>query len=288
MDKRSPHRPQPARNVSSPVPLVLKVGLAASLLANAVLLGLVVASSRERPTPERPQPPSADARGAKPAEPTAVTHTAGLGAPTRGDPPLAGELRAYAALGTFVAENNHIPSLNWTQPQFAAFVQGLRSTYEGRGYPVDEEAIKLRDQISTKVQALLQTKQSNPIEDYFRTLREKEGVQKTESGLHYRITEQGAGEKPGPEATVVVSYAGRLPDGKSLPMLVRARVKTPVKDLLPGLAEGVQLLPPGGKALVYLPPALSFRSGPWPEGIPQGAPIIVFLELHEVKGEERE
>ena len=283
MDKRRQNRPEPTAAVNPPTSMVPKVLLGLSLAANAALLFLVV---RERTTggarPRAEGPPSAAV-----AQPTPSRISGSPVAPVtpmanHNEPPLARELRPYASLGTFVAENNHIPALNWTEPQFSAFLQGLRSTYEGRGYPVDEEAIKLRDEISSKVQAMVQARQTDPIEDYFRTLREKEGVQKTDSGLHYRVTEPGNGEKPTADATVVVSYSGRLPDGRSLPMLVRARVKTPVKDLLPGLAEGVQLLPPGGKALVYLPPSLAFRSGPWPEGIPQGAPIIVFLELHDV------
>lgn len=57
-----------------------------------------------------------------------------------------------------------------------------------------------------------------------------------------------------------------------------------VTDLLPGLAEGVQLLKPGGKALVYLPPQLSFGTGDWPDKVPRGMPLAFFLELHEVVG----
>jgi FKBP-type peptidyl-prolyl cis-trans isomerase FkpA len=251
------------------------------LLAGALVFAFSKRSSQNdlaessRAAPASPAPAVATAPAAPAASATAVN-------PLAGDAPLSRDLRPYAALGTFVAENNHIPELQWTEAQFAAFQQGLRSTFEGRGYPVDEEAVKLRDDISRKVQAMLDAKKSDPIEDYFRTLREKENVQRTPSGLHYRITEQASGDKPTADATVVVSYAGRLPDGRSLPILTRARVRTPVKDLLPGLAEGVQLLSAGGKALVYLPPSLSFRNGPWPAGIPQGAPIIVFLELHDV------
>ena len=35
-------------------------------------------------------------------------------------------------------------------------------------------------------------------------------------------------------------------------------------------------------SLPDLPPALSFGSGPWPDGVPAGAPTVFFLELHEV------
>lgn len=196
--------------------------------------------------------------------------------------PRSRELAPYAGLGSFMAENNRIPDLNWSEPQFAAFLEGFRASYEGRGLPLDDDAKRLRDEISNRVQKMLAAEQPNPMEEYFRSLREKEGVLKTASGLHYRITETGSGPTPQPGDTVTISFAGRLPDGKTLPPLTKARVKMVVHDLLPGLAEGVQLLRVGGKALVYLPPELAFSEQNWPAQLPKGTPLVFFLELHEI------
>jgi FKBP-type peptidyl-prolyl cis-trans isomerase len=192
------------------------------------------------------------------------------------------ELTPYAGLGSFMAENNRIPDLKWTEPQFVAFIDGFRASYEGRGLPLDDDAKRLRDEISRKVQSMLAAEQPNPMEEYFHALRDKEGVLKTSSGLHYRITESGDGPTPQPSDSVVISFAGRLPDGKTLPPLTRARVKMVVRDLLPGLAEGVQFLRVGGKALVYLPPDLAFTEKNWPPQLPKGTPLVFFLELHEI------
>lgn len=243
--------------------------LIASLTANAVLIGYVVRLSQKAAgtnavsTTALPTP--------KPAPPTNSANA-----------PLPFNLTPYAALGTFVSESNHIPALKWSKDQLDAFQRGIQASYEGRGYPVDEEATKLRDEISAKVQAMIDAKQSDPIADYFKLLREREGVKSTESGLHYRITQEGSGEKPTADSTVLVSYSARLPNGENIPALSRARVRSAVSDLLPGMAEGVQMLTPGGKALIYLPPALSFGNGQWPPSVPKGAPIIFFVELHEV------
>lgn len=192
------------------------------------------------------------------------------------------ELSPYAALGSFMAENNRIADLKWTPEQFAAFQDGFRASYEGRGLPLDEPAAKLRDEISTRVQSMLEAERPDPVRDYFRFLREKEGVKETASSLHYRITEEGTGEPPGAADTVVISYAAGLPDGKSLPALSGTRVKVAVRDLLPGLAEGVQLLKVGGKGLVYVPPALSFKEADWPPQLPREAPLVFFVELHDI------
>jgi FKBP-type peptidyl-prolyl cis-trans isomerase len=189
---------------------------------------------------------------------------------------------AYAALGSFTAENNRIPDLGWTEAQFAEFLEGMRSSYEGRGVPMDEDAKRLRDEIGERVQKMIEAERPDPAEEYFRMLREKEAVSRTPSGLHYRITEPGLGEMATAADTVVISFAGRLPDGRELPAFSRARVRMAVRDLLPGLAEGVQLLRVGGKALVYVPASLSFGEQDWPADIPKGVPLAFFVELHEV------
>lgn len=195
------------------------------------------------------------------------------------------ELAPYAALGSFMAESNRIADLGWTPEQFAAFQDGFRSGFEGRGLPLDEPAAKLRDEMNAKVQAMLAAERPDPVRDYFRFLREKEGVKETVSGLHHRVTEEGTGEPPGAADTVVISYAAGLPDGQSLPALSGTRVKVAVRDLLPGLAEGVQLLRVGGKGLIYVPPALSFKEADRPPQLPREAPLVFFVELHDITPE---
>ena len=231
-----------------------------SLVANVFLLAWALRVSTSKPVP----PP------------------APVVAPVTANTPPPRELMPYAALGSFMAENNRIADLAWTKEQFAAFQDGLRASYEGRGLPLDDAAKRLRDDVSHRVQAMLASERPDPVQEYFRSLREKEGVKSTPSGLHYRITEEGADASPKPADTVVISYVARLPDGHNLPKLSQTRVRVLVKDLLPGLAEGVQLLKVGGKALVYLPPELSFTEKSWPPQLPKGAPIVFFLELHDV------
>jgi FKBP-type peptidyl-prolyl cis-trans isomerase FkpA len=241
-------RPQPVK--TSRLAGVLATLLAVSLAANAALAWRML------------RPPVIDAKPAGPPR----------------------ELVPYAALGSYVAENNHIADLKWSEAQITAFLAGLRASYEGRGYPFDDDARQLRSQINALVQTALDRERPDPVEDYLRTLREQENVSRTASGLHFRITLEGEGEPPKPTDTVVVSYAASTPEGEKIDALINSRVRVSVTDLLPGLAEGVQLLKPGGKALVYLPPQLSFGKGPWPEKVPPGMPLAFFLELHEVVG----
>jgi FKBP-type peptidyl-prolyl cis-trans isomerase FkpA len=256
---------------SSPAPAGFWRPLAlVSLVANLALAAWVWLAPAPRPAVIAPVAPStAPAKAAPPASPAALPR----------------ELAPYAALGSFMAENNRVPDLGWNEAQFDAFLRGFRASYEGRGLPLDDEARKLRDDISRRVQAMLAQEQPDPAEDYFRMLRDKEGVLRTASGLHYRMVETGPGPHPKPSDTVVISYSARTPDGHALPQLSQARVRTVVRDLLPGLTEGVQLLQVGGKALVYVPAQLSFPESDWPPQVPAGMPLIFFLELHEIAGQ---
>lgn len=247
-------KPKPASSSVSPRSPWRAIALL-SFAANAVLLGWLF-----RAAPRAPEP-----------EPSAPVATA-----------WPGELAPYAALGSFMAENNRIADLKWAPEQFAAFQDGFRASYEGRGLPLDEPAAKLRDGISARVQAMLEAERPDPVRDYFRFLREKEGVKETVSGLHHRVTEEGTGEPPGTDAMVVISYAAGLPEGKSLPALSGTRVKVAVRDLLPGLAEGVQLLRVGGKGLIYVPSALAFSEADRPAQLPRDAPLVFFVELHDI------
>lgn len=261
-----PHSPSEVKS-SRTSPLVWLLVL--SLTGNAGLIAWVLRTHSQPKTEAAP----ADAVSAS-ALPTPT--------PAPKEAPLPFALTAYASLGSYLSQNNRIASLHWNEDQFNAFMRGIRADYEGHGYVFDDETKKLRDDISTKVQAQMDAKKTNPVDDYFKMLREREGVQKTASGLHYRITDKGFGKTPGPDSTILVSYTARLPTGEHIESLSRPRVKTAVHDLLPGLAEGVQLISARGKALVYVPPALSFGNGPWPKDVPKGAPIVFFVELHEI------
>jgi len=247
----------------APTPAQGSPWLAIALLSLAVNAGLVIWHFRSAPKPVE----------SAPVAPAAVASAT---------PIWTRELAPYAALGSYMAENNRIPDLRWKADQFAAFQEGFRASYEGRGLPLDEAAAKLRDEISGRVQSMVEAEQPDPVRDYFRFLREKEGVKETPSGLHYRITEEGTGVTPNAADTVVISYAAGLPDGKSVPALSRSRVKVVVQNLLPGLAEGVKLLKVGGKGLIYVPPALAFKEADWPPQLPREAPLVFFVELHDI------
>lgn len=121
------------------------------------------------------------------------------------------------------------------------------------------------------------------LEQYLRTARENAAMQQTESGLLVRIMTAGAGARPRPEDTVVLTLSAKASDGSTdLPQLALRSVRLKVGDLLPGLAEGVRMIALGGRGLLVVPPSLSFNRGQWPNGVTRGMPLLFLVEVEDV------
>jgi FKBP-type peptidyl-prolyl cis-trans isomerase FklB len=86
------------------------------------------------------------------------------------------------------------------------------------------------------------------------------GVKTTASGLQYEVLKEGSGESPKPTDQVTVNYRGTLPSGKVFDSSYdRGQPVTfPVNGVIPGWVEALQLMKPGSKYKIYLPPALAY------------------------------
>lgn len=113
----------------------------------------------------------------------------------------------------------------------------------------------------------------------------EEGVVKTESGLLYKIVEAGEGDSPTPDNTVVVNYAGTLPDGTEFDSSYKRGQPATFKlaGIIPGWQEVLQLMKPGASYDVVIPPALGYGERGSPPTIPANATLKFKIELIEVK-----
>ena len=101
---------------------------------------------------------------------------------------------------------------------------------------------------------------------------------KTASGLAWKLLSAGSGaEVPSADATVTVQYTGWTTDGRMFDSSVaRGKPATfPLKHVIAGWTEGVQLLHKGDKALFWIPEQMAYKGKP---GKPAG--MLVFeIEL---------
>jgi peptidylprolyl isomerase len=107
-------------------------------------------------------------------------------------------------------------------------------------------------------------------------------AQKTASGLASKVLKKGTGsDHPKESSTVKVDYTGWTTDGKMFDSSVTRGqpAQFPLKGVIAGWTEGVQLMVVGEKRRFWIPEELAYKGRP---GAPQG--MLVFdVELLETK-----
>jgi len=112
----------------------------------------------------------------------------------------------------------------------------------------------------------------------------KEGVVTLPSGLQYKILKPGTGEKPTFEDTVVCNYKGTLINGTEFDASEKhgGPATFPVKGVIAGWTEALQLMPAGSKWQLFVPSNLAY--GPQgPGDIGPNATLIFEVELVSVQ-----
>lgn len=194
----------------------------------------------------------------------------------------------YATLGSTFASDMRLADLGWTSDQFDAFVEGMRAAYAGRPRAVDARAQLLHQRVEERLQALVAQEeqsrfnQAGSVDKFIREAAKKLRLEIADSGLAYAMAGD-SGNRPAPEDTVVLSYQVFAPDLQTeFPDLGRKEARVKIADLIPGLAEGVQMMTVSGSGMFIMPPELTFPADSWPEGVARGAPLAFVVKLHQI------
>ncbi|WP_146400034.1 FKBP-type peptidyl-prolyl cis-trans isomerase [Pseudobythopirellula maris] len=111
--------------------------------------------------------------------------------------------------------------------------------------------------------------------------KQKPGVQVTESGLQYRVVEQGTGPSPSATDTVRCHYEGTLIGGEVFDSSYkRGQPATfPVNRVIAGWTEALQMMKVGGKWEVFLPSEIAYGESGAPGAIGPNETLIFTIEL---------
>lgn len=92
----------------------------------------------------------------------------------------------------------------------------------------------------------------------------------TASGLEYQVLKEGTGQPVAQPDLVRLHYTGRLPNGDVFDSSVARGqpMETGISGIIPGFAEGLQLMRKGGRYRLWIPPRLGYNGN-----VPQGAPF---------------
>lgn len=167
------------------------------------------------------------------------------------------------------------------------FATGVRHGSTGDQRLMSDEEIvaamqKFQEQETAKYEAqMAELSAANQAESeaYLAENAGKEGVVTTESGLQYRIIEEGEGAAPGLTDTVEVHYRGTLIDGTEFDSsYARGEpVSFPVNGVIPGWTEALQLMSKGSKWELVIPSDLAY--GPGGTGGPIGPNQALIFEV---------
>lgn len=120
-------------------------------------------------------------------------------------------------------------------------------------------------------------------EEAFAELAEREQAVRIREGLYVEMLEKGEGPKPGTGDTVQLHYHGQLIDGSVFDSSYqRGEPATfPLSGVIPGFALGLQQVPVGSIAVLYIHPDLAYGDQAQ-GGIPPGSMLIFRVQPLEI------
>jgi len=193
---------------------------------------------------------------------------------------------ASYALGADVANhlknNNGVDELN-----YKAFLNGVQDAFNEKELKLEEE------KLSSTIQSFLaeskkkrDQKTLKEGQEFLEKNKKKEGIQVTESGLQYKVIEEGTGISPTPKDTVRVHYVGKHINGEVFDSSKEngEPIEFPLNRVIPGWTEGLQLMKEGAEYKLFIPSDIAYGERVRPGGpIKPNEALIFEVELLEVK-----
>lgn len=190
--------------------------------------------------------------------------------------------KTFYALG--LAMSQSLGQFDLNEEELESVQQGLADGVLGNEAEVDlqEYAPKLQSLAQERAQAAAQ-KEREAGTKMLEEAAAEEGAVQTESGMVYKIVEEGTGESPAATDTVEVHYRGTLRDGSVFDSSYERGepARFPLNQVIPCWTEGVQQMKVGGKAELVCPPDLAYgdRAN---QTIPAGSTLRFEVELLEI------
>lgn len=172
---------------------------------------------------------------------------------------------------------------------------GLKLNYRSVAYGLQQAMEGTATLSADEAVAVVQAAYAEAIEQSLAEYREREnkyltenaaksGIRTTSSGLQYEVITEATGRKPGIENTVEVHYEGRLTDGTVFDSSYQREetVSFPLFQVIPGWAEGLQLMSVGATYRFYIPSNLAYGEQGFDPVIPPYSTLIFVVELFRV------
>ena len=175
-----------------------------------------------------------------------------------------------AALSKSIKGDSTILSRSQAEQVYQAFMTSFQ-----------EKKMKAEEaRIAESPEAKKNAAEDKSISKFLEEKSKEAGVQKTASGLLYKVIKEGKGEKPTATSNVKINYKGTLIDGKQFDANKNTTMN--VGQVVPGFREALMLMTPGSTYQVYIPAELGYglrQTG----SIPVNSTLIFDIDLLEVE-----
>jgi FKBP-type peptidyl-prolyl cis-trans isomerase FklB len=245
----------------------------------AVLLaGLIVGLAMAQQAPAAKAPAAQEAPAAKPP---AAQQPSPFKTPT--------EKRSYAMgmdLGNQLRKNSVEVDTNFFNKGFKDAISGSKTllTEEDARAAVNELQAEQKRKM-TEARKAEADKNKKEGEAFLAENKNKEGVVTLPSGLQYKILKTGEGNKPTAEDAVICNFRGTLLNGTEFDSSDKHTqpMKFPVKRVIKGWTEALQLMPVGSKWQLFIPSDLAYGEGGVATMIGPNATLIYEVELVSIQ-----
>ncbi|MBO7317342.1 MAG: FKBP-type peptidyl-prolyl cis-trans isomerase [Bacteroidales bacterium] len=105
---------------------------------------------------------------------------------------------------------------------------------------------------------------------------QEEGVQKTASGLLYKVVKEGNGKTFKASDRIELSYVGKFVNDSIFDQ--GNKVKFVASQMIPGFSEGLQMMSPGAKYILYIPSELAYGVRGKGADMPSNSTLVFELE----------
>jgi len=171
--------------------------------------------------------------------------------------------------------------------------RGISDGFAGATYALnDEERIQAKTDFQEELRNAIIQKQSADGElsmaagkAFLTENASKPGVVTTDSGLQYKIITSGDGEQPKASDTVTTHYKGTLIDGREFDSSYKRNqpASFPVKGVIKGWTEALQLMHVGDKWQLFIPSELAYGASKRSELIQPNSTLVFEIELLGIK-----
>jgi|KBSSwiStaDraftv2_1062776.scaffolds.fasta_scaffold753080_1 FKBP-type peptidyl-prolyl cis-trans isomerase len=161
--------------------------------------------------------------------------------------------------------------------------KGIEEALAGKPQLNDAQLRETFNELRTQVTAHMEEKKKQAKAEGDKFLAEnakKPGIEKTASGLQYRILTPGSGNTPGTNDEVTVNYTGKLIDGTVFDSSEKQGkpVKFRINGVIRGWTEALLKMKKGAKWELFIPSELAYGERARPS-IPANSTLIFTVEL---------